>query len=216
MMKIILPACVLIALTVSVVADPEAKPPVEPAEAVAARAKVTTTVMNLKMLHLALLDFDTDYGDFPNDDTAKDVTDATGTVLTFKGGSSNNYFRQLIAAGCRTEKIFQIGGAKAPDDVFKDDAEALAKGECGIAYVPGLNSSADPSTPVAFAPLVPGKLTFDPVPLGGKAVVLRIDGSVKAETITPEGNVVSADGKSIFDPAQPCWKGKAPKVAWPE
>jgi len=218
-MKTYLSACLVIALSASAGADPEtkpdAKPTAEPAKEDAARAKVTATVMNLKQLSIALFEFDNDYGAFPDDETAKDVTEATGTNLTFKGGTANAYFRQLIASGVKTEKIFQIGGGKAPDNDFKDDSKALAKGECGFAYIPGLNASGDPSTPVAFAPMVPGKLAFDPAPLGGKAVILRIDGSVMTETITPEGNVM-ADGKSIFDPAQPYWKGKAPKVLWPE
>ena len=214
-MKTFLPTCLLAAFAITADAE-DAKPAAEPAEAAAARANATITVNNLKMLHLALIEFDSEYGDFPNDDTGEDVIDATGTNLTFKGGTSNAYFRQLLATGItRTEKIFQIGGAKVPDDEFRGDSLALAKGECGIAYIPGLNTADDPSTPVAFTPMVPGKMTFDPGPLGGKAVVLRIDGSVKAEAITPEGNVM-VDGKSIFDPAQPYWKGKAPKVVWPE
>lgn len=219
MMKSYLSACLLVALSVPVGADPEkapdAKPAAEPKAAAVARANATVTLNNLRMLHLALFEFDSDYGSFPDDETGADVTDATGTSLTFKGGTSNAYFRQLLATVARSEKIFQIGGGKAPDEQFKSDATALAKGECGIAYVVGLSTSGDASTPVALAPLVPGKLQFDPVPFGGKAVVLRMDGSVKTETITPEGNVM-VDGKSLFDPAQPFWKGKVPKVAWPE
>lgn len=220
MMKSYLSACFLVALGVSAGADPEkkpdAKPVVEPKAAAVARANTTVTLMNLRQLMLGLLEFDTEYGSFPDDDTAQDVKEATGTALTFKGGTSNAYFRQLLASGItKSEKMFQIGGGKAPDDDFKDDSKAVAKGECGIAYIPGLSASGDASTPVAFAPLVPGKLKFDPGPLGGKAVVVRIDGSAKTETITPEGNVM-VDGKSLFDPAQPFWKGKEPKVAWPE
>jgi hypothetical protein len=216
-------ACLLAAFAITAAAEPEttpaaepAKPAADPVKEAATRAKVTTTVTNLKMLSIALIEFDTDYGAYPDDETAQDVSDATGTKLTFKGGTSNAYFRQLLASVARSEKIFQIGGAKVPDDDFKDDSKALAKGECGFAYIPGLSMSGEPGTPVAFAPMVPGKLEFDPVPLGGKAVVLRLDGSVSAQAITPDGKVVTPDGKSIFDPAQPYWKGKAPKVAWPE
>ncbi|MEK7953235.1 hypothetical protein [Luteolibacter soli] len=215
-MKTFLPAILLLAFAVPAGAEPEAKPAAEPENVDAARMNAASTVKNLKQLYLSLIDFDTDYGAFPNDETAQDVTDATGTTLTFKGGSSNAYLRQLLAMGVKTEKIFQIGGAKAPDDDFKDDSKALAKGECGIAYVTGLTTSNDPSIPLAFAPLVPGKLEFDPGPLGGKAVILRIDGSLKIETITAKGEVVTADGKSILDPAQPYWNGKKPKVALPE
>lgn len=217
MMKTIFSASILVALSVSAGGDPEVKHDEEPTKVVAARAHVTPTVMNLRQLSLALIEFDNNYGAFPCDETVRRVTEATGSYLTrFKGEASNAYFRQLLATHVKTEAIFQIGGGKAPDNDFKDDSKALAKGECGIAYIPGLDGASDPSTPVAFAPMVPGKLAFDPVPLGGKAVVLRIDGSVTVETMTQAGEVVTADGKSIFDPAQPYWKGKAPKVAWPE
>ncbi|MCW1922709.1 hypothetical protein OKA05_09105 [Luteolibacter arcticus] len=207
-MKTFLSACLLAAFVAPIHADPETKPAADP--------KVTTTIANLRQLYLALVEFDTDYGAFPNDETAVDVTDATGTKLTFKGGTSNACFRQLLAAAAvKTEKVFQIGGAKLPDDDFKDDSKALAKGECGISYVPGLATNSSPDTPLAFAPLAPGKLKFDPVPLAGKAVILRVDGAVTVHTITPDGDVM-VDGKSILDPKQSFWKGKEPKVAWPE
>ena len=230
MKTLISAACLLAAMAATTHAQPEANPAPEPAQPAAEpakpaanpvkemanRANVTATVANIKQLFIALIEFDNDYGEFPSDVTAKDVTEATGTNLTFKGGTSNAYFRQLIASMVKTEKIFQIAGAKMPDDDVKDDTKALAKGECGFAYIPGLSSSDHPSTPVAFAPMVPGKMEFDPVPLGGKAVVLRLDGSVSAQAITPDGKVVTPDGKSIFDPTQPYWKDKKPKVAWPE
>ncbi len=78
-----------------------------------------------------------------------------------------------------------------------------------------VTSSGSPTTPLVIAPLIPGKRTFDPGPLGGKAVVLCADNSVRSFLINPEGEVI-IDGKSLFDPEQAFWNGKVPEIAWPE
>ncbi|MCW1884671.1 hypothetical protein OKA04_08005 [Luteolibacter flavescens] len=214
-MKLLLSVCLLAMLAGPVHAEPEAKPAAAPVEPEVALANAKTTILNLRQLHIGLIGFDSDYGAFPNSETAAEVKDATGSILDMEGDSSNTYFRQLIASTAKTETIFQIGGRMAPDNDFSDSTKALAAGECGISYIPGLSTSNNSATPVAMAPLVTGKMAFDPVPFGGKAVILRIDGSATIEPITAEGDVILG-GKSIFDPAQPFWKGKKPKVAWPE
>lgn len=71
-----------------------------------------------------------------------------------------------------------------------------------------------PNRPLAFYPMVHGKTTFDPEPLGGKAVVLFIDNSVKSFPIGKDGTVM-IDGKDMFDPAQGYWGGKALNIKWP-
>ena len=40
---------------------------------------------------------------------------------------------------------------------------------------------------------------FDPEPFGGKAIVLRIDGSVKMYEIDKNGEVVLENGKELFE-----------------
>jgi hypothetical protein len=91
----------------------------------------------------------------------------------------------------------------------------LKKGECAFTYIAGLSFSFDPTAPVLIAPVVPGTWKFDPKPFDGKAVVLRIDGSAKAEPIDKHGNVMIG-GMNLFDPRQPYWHGKAPDIKWPE
>jgi len=65
-----------------------------------------------------------------------------------------------------------------------------------------------------MAPMISGTSSFDPKPYGDKAVMLRIDGSVKPESIDPSGEVMIR-GKNLFDPSQPYWKAK-PDLKWPE
>lgn len=178
--------------------------------------KAAMSMMNLRQVGLALFEFDAEYGAFPDKEAAEDVKDATGTALRLGSATSNEYFRQLIASVARTEKIFQFGApAKPADERINGAGEALAKGECDFAYLPGSAAASDPGTPVVLGPLVPGKMKFDPAPLAGKAVVLTVDGAVKTFPITKEGEVLM-EGKSLFDPAQPFWKDRKPEVAWPE
>jgi type II secretory pathway pseudopilin PulG len=179
----------------------------------------TEATHNIRQLHLALLDFDSDYGRFPDVTTIATVRSDTHTTLTLGTSSSNDYFRQLIAAGtANNETIFW---AKTPATPRKPNnilgADALKKGECSFAYVAGHSASNDSSTPVAMTPMIAGTYQFDPAAFGDKAVVLRIDGSAKPEVInSTTREVVIPGGKTLFDSSQSYWHGKAPDLKWPE
>jgi len=176
----------------------------------------TEAMNNIKQVNLALIDFHNDYGSFPDASTIPAVKTATGTTLSLGSSSSNELFRQLIAVGNKSEKIFWAKTAGTPrkgNDIL--GADALKKGECAFTYIAGLSSYSDPSAPVAMVPVIPGTWKFDPKPFHGKAVILRIDGSAKPETIDKNGDVMIG-GMSIFDPRQPYWHGKAPDIKWPE
>ncbi|MCW1925625.1 hypothetical protein OKA05_23910 [Luteolibacter arcticus] len=178
----------------------------------------TEAINNLKQLNLALIDFDHDYGCFPDAITAADVKVATGTGFRLGSSSSNELFRQLIASGNKSEKIFWASSAisrRKPDDVIDTDAKALAPGECAFTYIAGLHSEGDPDTPVLMVPVIRGTWKFDPKPFEGKALVLRLDGTVRVESINKHGHVMIG-GRNLFDPRQPYWHGKAPDIKWPE
>ena len=219
--KIMKTSLVSICLSVSLLAPLSAEEaPAKPAgevDKLQQAAKRTVALNNMKQIGIVLLEFDTEYGSFPNAETAKDVKEATGTMFKFEGKTSNDYFRQFIASGIlKTEKIFQFGKpAKPADDKFATEAEALAQGECDFAYLPGATASCEPTRPLVLGPLVPGKMEFDPVPFGGKAVVLRADNSATVHAINEKGEVI-INGKSLFDPTQEYWEGKKPEVAWPK
>jgi hypothetical protein len=101
-----------------------------------------------------------------------------------------------------------------------EGVKALEKGECAFACISGLSSSTDlPSTPVALFPLVPGEKLFDYKLCNewyvGKAVILFLDNTVKTFPVDKSGHVF-INGKDLFDPSQPFWRGKKPEVKWPE
>lgn len=177
-----------------------------------------TALNNLRQIGLALSDFDEKYGRFPDASTIAVVKESTGTALTLDDTSSNKLFRQLIANGLNSEKLFWAPGQNSPgkpDDVFHLDTKALMPGECGFAYVAGLSSKDDPATPVAMSPLLKGQKIFDRAPHMERAMVLFLDGSVLVLRIEKDGRVM-LKGMDLFDPSQPFWKGKAPDIKWQE
>lgn len=171
-----------------------------------------------KLVHLALIDFDNDYGSFPDATTIAAVTAETRTSLPLGTSSSNEIFRQLLAHGLKSEKIFWAKSTispRKPDDVYHG-SEALKKGECSFAYVAGLSTSGDPSAPLLMAPVNPsGRGIERRKDYGERAVILFVDGSVKLLPIDKHGHA-TLNGINLFDPRQPFWKGKAPDVKWPE
>jgi hypothetical protein len=180
-------------------------------------ADLSEASSNLRSLSFNLYSFDEEYGSFPDASTAIDVKDSTGTPLTLGDSSSNQLFRQLIATAGKSEKIFWAKTsptARKPDDIINSDATALAPGECSFSYVSG-RSSYGTGTPVVMAPLIPGTTRFDPKPFGRKAVVFFVGTGVQVLPIDSSGRVL-VNGRDLFDPAQPYWRGIPPDLKWPE
>jgi hypothetical protein len=180
-------------------------------------ADLTEASSNLRALSFNLYSFDEEYGSFPDASTAVDVKDCTGTPLTLGDSSSNQLFRQLIATAGKSEKIYWAKTsptARKPDDIIDSDATALAPGECSFSYVSGRSSSGT-GTPVVMTPLIPGTTRFDPKPFGRKAVVFFVGDGVQILPIDSSGRVL-VNGRDLFDPAQPYWRGKTPDLKWPE
>lgn len=180
-------------------------------------------ISNMRQLGLALFEFDVEYGLFPDESTITMAKASCPDVgISLDGASSNACFRQLIATRITvSEHMFhaQSPHTHRPDNVIEGD-KALEKGECAFAYIPGLSSSSDlPTTPIALFPLVPGKRLFDQELCNeryvGKAVILFLDNTVKTFPVDKSGHVY-LNGKDLFDPAQPFWRGKQPDVKWPE
>ena len=176
-------------------------------------------ISNIKQIGLALFEFEQDYGQYPNAGTMEAVRKKTHTLLPLGTKTSNDYFRQLIAAECiDNEKCFFARiheNAREPDNRM-DGAHALEKGECGFSYIIGPDSSGKLSQPLLVTPLIPGTDRFDPKPFAGKAVIFWTDLSTTAEPIDKHGHVLDADGNNLLDPANPVWAGKPPHIAWPE
>lgn len=177
----------------------------------------TEAVSNARQIGVALLEFERRHGSFPAIGTIEKSRNKSGAEMKSVAKSSNDFFRQLIASEiCQSEAIFYAltSTTHRPDNVFSG-TKALEKGECGFTYFPGATMDGDPSRPLAISPMIPGTDRFDPKPFKGKAVVLRLDGSVQSIPILKDGHAW-LNGKNIMDPANPIWGGEIPSIAWPE
>ncbi len=182
------------------------------------RHRYAQAVSNARQIGLALMEFDIEYGSYPEKPTVLSVTKshpAHGYDLS--GTSSNALFRQLFAVGfTQSEQMFyaNIPGTIRPDSIITP-GEALKKGEVGFSYISGLSSKDDPLTPLVIASLIPGTTKFDPEPFKGQTVVLHIDGSYRSYPISVDGHVYDK-GINLLSPKHPVWKGKVPDIRYPE
>ncbi|MDB6080037.1 MAG: hypothetical protein JWO82_3784 [Akkermansiaceae bacterium] len=174
------------------------------------------SVHSLKSLGLVLQEFAAEHGCYPDESTAPAVKTATGTDLDLSGSTSNRLFRQLIASGLKSERPFfsKFGGSRKPDNLFENDATALAPGECGYWYLTSDGSGQwGPEAVLAMTPLLKGSTRFDPEPLGGMAVILYQSNAARVLPIQRDGQVLSPlTGKSLLDPQDPCWHGHPPVI----
>jgi type II secretory pathway pseudopilin PulG len=183
----------------------------------AKKADQTEAVNNARQIGIALMEFETEYGKFPDPSTTAEVRRKTGTVIPLGSKSSNDFFRQLLASGIAPgELAFYAKGSSVfrPDDVFTGE-NALAKGECGFTFFLGANSAINSHRPIVVAPMIPGTDRFDPKPFKGKAVVLTLDGTAYSLPIDKDGHVI-LEGRNMMDPHHPVWEGHAPVIAWQE
>lgn len=175
----------------------------------------TQAIMNLRMMGLSFFEFETEYGSFPNEETARSVKEATGFKGELAAATANDCFFQMIAAGVVADPlIFTL--EKPPELQERDKQQAAPERleKCSFAFIALPNAAGDPGRPLAVAPLVQGKTTFDRKVFGGKALILRVDNSVSTYPIAEDGRVM-VNGKDLFDPEQPFWKGDVPPIKWP-
>ncbi|HEX7261615.1 MAG TPA: hypothetical protein VF258_07340, partial [Luteolibacter sp.] len=106
------------------------------------KADQTEAVSNARQIGFALFEFETDYGKFPDVTTIAAVQKKTGSLLPLGTKSSNDFFRQLIAAEItQFEAMFyaKTAGGRKPDGIFTT-AEAVKARECGFTYFLGATS----------------------------------------------------------------------------
>lgn len=182
------------------------------------KAAATTAVSNARQVFMLMVEFDQDFAAFPNDDTAAEDEDLAGFTE-----ASNGYLGQFIAGGyTQSEEIFfaKAGSDTAgkPDNDIDGDA-ILEAGECGFAYVVNLSTSNNTGLPLLMAPMS-SETEFKPDPYDGKAVVLRIDGSVQQFRLKKTDNTANVGGgKTLFetDIWQDAQEGdNSPEVELPE
>lgn len=160
-------------------------------------------IMNAGQIGKTLFSFEQEYGSYPDNDTAQDIADNLTVTVPGSPGKANYYFSQLIVSGyLDQEKPFYCRATytKQPDNNMQN-SEMLEKGECGFGYVmktggAGLSSASNSAIPIVVAALLEGATddTFDTEVYNNKAVVLRIDTSVRVEQLRPSDKKVAIGG----------------------
>ena len=189
--------------------------------------RLTQAISNSKQIYLVLMDFEADYGYFPDDHTALKDPALSG----FTGIYSNDYLGQLIAGGyTRSEEIFYAldkrHRARKPDDVIAPVSRILEKNECGFSYVlveekgkrRGLNTKDNGGIPILVAPMVNQWGACEKTSYDNKAVYLRVDGSARSERLrSSDGKIKLGGGTTLFDTGpSTVWGTLKPVVLLPE
>jgi prepilin-type N-terminal cleavage/methylation domain-containing protein len=166
-----------------------------------------TATNNGRNLIGTLTEFNNEYGSFPDKDTAKAVTERTGSTLSLNGDTANDYYRQLLAAKLvKQEDPFwaKTANSKTKPDNRMTGTDALKAGEVGFGYM--MNGTAalgndDPNRIIAMTPLYnySAKGEFDPDPMNGIAVMVYLDNSVKPLDIREDKKVSMGRGKTLLD-----------------
>ena len=176
------------------------------------KADQATATSNARQIGILLLEFDNDFNAYPSDSSAERDVD-----LNEYTGSSNAYLGQLLAGGyVDSEEIFFTKGgssaSKQPDNVYSTASNTLEAGECGFAYTKDLSASDKSSTPVLMTPMVDSQ-TFAENPFGGRAVILRVDGSAVALRLSKKFKAKLPSGATLFDTGpDSVWGSVEPEV----
>ena len=189
--------------------------------------ELNRSVSNAKQMYLVLLDFESDYGYFPDDNSAARDKALSG----FTGSYSNDYLGQLIEGGyTKSEEIFYAMdkrySRRIPDDVISPFSQILEKNECGFSYVMveekgkhrGLSTKDNGSIPILVTPLVNEWGSCEMTSYDKRAVYLRVDGSARSERLRPsDQKILIGGGMTLFDKgASTVWGSLNPVVLLPE
>ncbi|MBK1832060.1 hypothetical protein JIN77_15090 [Verrucomicrobiaceae bacterium R5-34] len=163
------------------------------------KADMTTATNNAKQIFLLMVEFDDDFGEFPSDQSAS----KKDALKAYTGEYSNDYLGQFLAGGyVQSEEIFYAKGGKRrvkPDNDYSSKDTTLAEGECGFAYIKGLSTSDLAGTPLLLASMYGDGYKFNSDVYKGKAVVLRIDGSVQTLRLNKDRLAKLPNGKTLFE-----------------
>jgi len=186
------------------------------------KADQTEAVNNARQIGMALFEFETEYGTFPDNATATAVQSATDTILV-SGTTANDRFRQLIRAGiAQSEQMFYAKTAftKKPDGILDTNERALSEGEVGFGIImnssTGLSAAGNPSRPIIAAPFkIALDGTFDSDFYDGKAVILKLDNSVTSLPIVKTTGNVKINGKNMLETgAETVWGDTTVVPTW--
>lgn len=184
----------------------------------------TQAVNNARQLGLAMLEFEQEYGKFPDASTGEIMMKKPENKHQFKYTTSNDFLSQLVAADIITNTsafYAETAYTKKRIRTDKENDNTLGAGDVGFGYLMngtnGLSTNGNPARPYLCAPLAyDGKNVstrhFDPDIYDAKAVVLRLDGSVQAPTIDKKRKIMHlGGGKSLLDTGEDTIWGKDTK-----
>lgn len=186
------------------------------------KAPQTQAVNNARQIGIALFEFETAYGSYPDETTAPKVRLKTGTQLDLGNTSANDYFRQLVAAQLLVDDrpFFAETAFIKKSGMFGERRKrTLEPGTVGFGYLmndkSAFTSVGNPARTLACAPLAfdgksvsSQKFEFDRY--NGKAVVLRIDNSVASLPIQKDTSLATlGGGKTLLESGpETIWGGK--------
>jgi prepilin-type N-terminal cleavage/methylation domain-containing protein len=167
------------------------------------KADQTEAVNNARQIGLAMLDFENEYGSFPEGSLGAQINTNTGNSLApSEIGTSNDAFKQLIASGIAPSEVMffckTAYSTKKPDDVYNGENEILQRGDVGFGYLmndsTAFSSAGNPGRVLVAAPLkYAGSFSdgeFDADIYDKKAVVLKMDNSVTSLTINAQNKAI--------------------------
>ena len=99
---------------------------------------MTTSISNARQISILMVDFDHDFGAYPNDQTAEKKE----ILNEYVGEYSNDYLGQILAGGyIDSEEIFYAkwgsGSKNKPDNVYSTKEQTLEEGECWLCVYQG-------------------------------------------------------------------------------
>jgi hypothetical protein len=187
---------------------------------------MTRSISNSKQIYLGLLDFEADFGHFPDDATAL----SKPSLSSFRGSYSNDYLGQLIEAGyIKDERLFFAHDKrykKRPDGVISPSSRILEINECGFSYVMveengkrrALSTSDNGGIPILIAPLLNQWGSCEETSYDRRGVYLRVDGSARSERLNASDQKIKIGGGKMLLETGPgtVWDTLTPVVFLPE
>lgn len=172
------------------------------------KMEMTQAISNSKQIYLVLMEFENDFGTFPDNETAAKQE----YLHNWHGPYSNDYLGQLIAGGyTKSEEIFYAYdkryGKRKPDDDISPPSEILQKGECGFSYVMveengkvrGLSYDDNGGLPILAAPLVDATGACEAKSYDWRGVYLRVNGSARNERLHRTNQQIKVNHKTLFE-----------------
>lgn len=177
------------------------------------KADQTQAVSNARQIGIAMFEFETEYGSFPEAALGEQIRVNTGTSLSVGTiANANDAFKQLIASNIApSEEMFFCKTAYStvkPDNVYTTDANTLSAGNVGFGYMMkpsgvAFTAAGNSGRVLVAAPLAYNTAfdsnRFDKDMYDSKAVVLKMDNSVQSLNVNNLGEAILGGANKLYD-----------------